>query len=221
MDEPAEVPHQVLSAASHELRGPLGVARGYLRLLQSQLQSDPQALKSIAQASRATDQMAAILDDLSRYARLVRGEARLHPAVSPLAAVLAVAIPQVALPADPAVEVVSDVPGTVTVWADPAASAQFCATAGTALARAAVAACTLVFSAREAPDGIVEVCLGPRRLSGAGVERRPPRLDRSGVGMGLALAELAFRLQGGGLEELWMDGRWEGYSLRFPRPPHP
>lgn len=221
MDEPVEVPHEVLSAASHELRGPLGVARGYLRLLQSQLQGEPQALKSIAQASRATDQMAAILDDISRYAQLVRGEARLSPAITPWAAVLAVAIPQVVLPTDPAVRVVSAVSGTVTVRADPAASAQFCATAGTALARAAVAACTLVFSAQAVPDGTVEVRLGPDRLDLAVAEHRPPRLDRSGLGLGLALAELGFRLQGGALEELWSDGRWEGYAFRLPGPPHP
>ena len=46
-------------------------------------------------------------------------------------------------------------------------------------------------------------------------EVRPPRLDRSGMGLSLALAELSLRLQEGSLSELWVDGRWGGYVLRF------
>jgi hypothetical protein len=216
MKEPVHVPHQVLSAASHELRGPLGVARGYLRLLESQLNDDPQALKSVTQASKATDQMAALLDDVSRYARLARGEVRLNPEITPLSPILAVAITKMALPTDPRVEVASDVPAGVTVWADPMATGEFCAAMGTALARAAVQGGTLLFSAPAPSDNPeLEVALCPAEATDMIAEIRPPRLDRSGMGLALALAEMCLRLQGGSLSELWVDDRWGGYVLRF------
>jgi hypothetical protein len=44
---------------------------------------------------------------------------------------------------------------------------------------------------------------------------RAPRLDRSGMGLNLALAELNLRLQGGALSEWWVENRWSGYLLRF------
>jgi hypothetical protein len=216
MKEPVHVPNQVLTAASHELRGPLGVARGYLRLLEAQVSELPQALKSIAQACRATDQMAALLDEVSRYARLARGEVRLQPAITPLAAIVSAAIPKVVLPADPHVEVVSQIPERVTVWADPAPTAEFCAAMGTALARAAVEGGTLVFDCRSPTlANHIDVVLRPAEALGSPAEMRAPRLDRSGMGLNLALAELNLRLQGGALSEWWVENRWSGYLLRF------
>jgi len=216
MKEPVHVPHQVLTTASHELRGPLGVARGYLRLLETQLNGDPQAQKSISLACRATDQMASLLDDVSRYARLARGEARLQPAVTPLAPIIQAAIPKIALPADPQVDVVSEIPPSVTVWADPSATAEFCAAMGTALARAAVEGGTLVFGWREPTHGEhVDITLRPSDATGPASEMRAPRLDRSGMGLSLALAELNLRLLGGALTEWWVENRWNGYLLRF------
>ena len=183
MKEPVHARHQVLTAASHELRGPLGVARGYLRLLETQLNDDPQAQKSISLACRATDQMASLLDEVSRYARLARGEARLRPAVTPLAPIMKAAIPKIVLPADPQVDVVSEIPPSVTVWADPSATAEFCAAMGTALARAAVEGGTLVFGWREPSHGEhVDITLRPSDATGPEAEMRAPRLDRSGMG---------------------------------------
>jgi hypothetical protein len=222
MKEPVHVPHQVLTAASHELRGPLGVARGYLRLLETQVNDEPQAQKSIKLACRATDQMAALLDEISRYARLARGEARLSPEVTPLSNILAAAIPKIVLPTEPHVEVASEVPPEVKVWADVAVTGEFCAAMGTALARAAVHGGTRVFSAPAPSDNPdVEVALRPAEAAEMTAEVRPPRLDRSGMGLALALAELSLRLQEGSLSELWVDGRWGGYVLRFKAAPQP
>ena len=214
MKGPVHVPHQVLSAASHELRGPLGVARGYLRLLQTQVAGDPQALKCVTHASRATDQMAALLDDVSRYARLARGEG-LHPAITPLAPIVAEAIPRIVLPDGPRMGVTSEVPPSATVWADPAATVEFCAALGTALARAAAEGGTLVFSCRQPSSDGLELAIRHTDATGATYEARAPRLDRSGMGLSLALAELTLRLQGGALAELWAGDRWAGYVLRF------
>jgi hypothetical protein len=60
----------------------------------------------------------------------------------------------------------------------------------------------------------VDVTLRSADASGAEAETRPPRLDRSGVGLGLALAELSLRLLGGALSECWVGNRWNGYQLR-------
>jgi hypothetical protein len=216
MKEPVHVPHQVLTAASHELRGPLGVARGYLRLLETQLNDDAQAQKSISLACRATDQMTLLLDEVSRYARLARGEARLQPTVTLLAPIIQAAIPKMTLPADPQVDVVSEIPPSVTVWADPSATAEFCAAMGTALARAAVEGGTLVFGCREPSHREhVDITLRPSDATGPQAEMRAPRLDRSGMGLSLALAELNLRLLGGTLTEWWVENRWNGYLLRF------
>ena len=216
MKEPVHVPDHVLSAASHELRGPLGVARGYLRLLESQVSYDADALKSVALACKATDQMAALLDDISRYARLARREVNLNPEITPLSPILAAAITKMTLPADPRVEVTSQVPADVVAWADATATGEFCAALGTALARAAVQGGTLVFRAPSRSDNPdLEVALCPLEAADMPAEIRPARLDRSGMGLALALAELCLRLQGGSLSELWVDGRWGGYVLRF------
>jgi hypothetical protein len=217
MKEPVHVPHQVLTAASHELRGPLGVARGYLRLLETQVSSDADALKSVTQAGRATEQMAALLDDLSRYARLARGEARLQPALTLLAPIVDAAIPRIARPVDSKVYVISEIPASLTVWTEPASTTEFCATMGTALARAAVEGGTLVFESRESSlDQHVEVTLRTSDATGGKAETRPARLDRSGMGLSLAVAELSVRLLGGALSECWVENRWSGYVLRLP-----
>src|SRR5688572_323275 len=53
---------RVLSLLSHELRGPLGVVRGYLRLIdQTATELSDRSRQSIAAALRASDRMADVL----------------------------------------------------------------------------------------------------------------------------------------------------------------
>ena len=52
----------LLSLAAHELRGPTGVVRGYLRLLEQDATLGERPRRLMLEISRATDRMAAILD---------------------------------------------------------------------------------------------------------------------------------------------------------------
>ena len=58
----------LLSLASHELRGPTGVLRGYLRLLEQDATLGVRPRKVMAEMTRATDRLAGLLDELSELA---------------------------------------------------------------------------------------------------------------------------------------------------------
>jgi len=210
------VPHSVLSAAAHELRGSLGVARGYLRLLAGQVADNPRARKAVEQASHATERILALADELRDYSRLASGEARLSPASSSLQAILTAAAGRTVLPNQPKVGVIVEMSTDVVVRADPSRLADACSALATALARAQVGDATLVLtlaggSAPATPIILITVSQWLQSV----VEERPPRLDRSGLGLRIATAELSIRLLGGGLMERWGQEGWAGYSVRL------
>ncbi len=71
---------QLLSLLSHELRSPLGVIRGYLRLLDDPSGSlTAQQRQAVAAAIRAADQAAHLLGQASFLAQLRRGETQWNP----------------------------------------------------------------------------------------------------------------------------------------------
>ena len=179
------VPHSVLSAASHELRGPLGVARGYLRLLVQGGELDARAAKAVHEATRATDRMADLLDELSAYARWARGDARLMRGPVPLHDVLTRAVAASRLPASPAITTTLDVPPDVHVDADRDQLSAACAHLISALARAQVGDTELTLRARKL-DGHVEMRISPTAgLDGGGRRRRADaRTLRAGPGRG-------------------------------------
>ena len=208
------VPHAVLSAASHELRGPLGVARGYLRLLVQRGELDARAAKAVHEATRATDRMADLLDELSAYARWARGDARLMRGPVPLHDVLTRAVAASHLPSSPAVTATLDVPPHVTVDADRDQLSTACAHLISAVARAQVGDTKLTLRAGELGDR-VELRICPATgLEGAD-EGEEPLLERSGLGLGVALADLLIRLHGATLRERRHGPAWTGYVIRF------
>jgi len=208
------VPHSVLSAASHELRGPLGVARGYLRLLVQGGQLDPRAAKAVQEATRATDRMADLLDELSVYARWARGDARLMRGPVPLHDVLTRAVAASHLPSSPAVTATLDVPADVNVEADRDQLSAACAHLISALARAQVGDTELTLRARTL-DGHVEMRISPAAGLDGAEEGAEPMLERSGLGLGVALADLLIRLHGATLRERRQGSTWTGYVIRF------
>ena len=72
---PPDQSPRILSLLSHELRGPLGVIRGYLRLLE---QAGPELSDShrqaVTAALKASDRAAELLDKASMLAQLQRQE---------------------------------------------------------------------------------------------------------------------------------------------------
>jgi signal transduction histidine kinase len=204
----------VLSAASHELRGPLGVARGYLRLLTQSGTLDARASRSVAEACRAADRMADLLDELSHYARWARGEFELKPAPTHLDGVLTAAAEAATLPETPAITVTTDTPAGLIAQVDSERWAAACAALTTSLARAQVAPVVLILAAL-ADGNALEIALTPVTFRDHAADERPPDLDRSGTGLSVPLAELVIRLHGGRLTERWVGASWAGYQIRL------
>lgn len=204
-----EVPADLLSVIGHELRGPLGVTRGYLRLLAQGGSLDERQVKAVTEASRAADRMAALLDEVSTYARWARGEVALTTALVALAPLLHGITD--ALPAGTAVTV--SAPEELTVHADAVHLQTALHALATAVARALPDAATLAVIATRTDDGRVHVTLGGE--SAEAVEERAPDLRRAGVGLGLALAHLVIQAHGGSLAERHAGGRWNGYVIQI------
>jgi signal transduction histidine kinase len=94
MDSSREDLIRLLTLTAHELRTPLSVASGYLKMLSSERLgplADAQR-KALGAASRSCDQLLALASDLSTLARIERGEAALNRAPVSAAALIAEAI---------------------------------------------------------------------------------------------------------------------------------
>jgi signal transduction histidine kinase len=102
---PDEEP-RVLSLLSHELRGPLGVIRGYLRMLsQSGPELSDRSRETVAAALRAADRLAEILDEASLLAHFQVGKVSLEPRKTSVASVVQAALQAATLPAGVTAEV--------------------------------------------------------------------------------------------------------------------
>jgi signal transduction histidine kinase len=207
------VPHQVLSAVSHELRGPLGVARGYLRMLSQAGALDARATKMVADAQRATDQMSALIDQVSEFARWVRGE---H-ALTRLSTGLCEAVAAAAAPTPAGSNVRVELTGSSDVTADVDAAQLTRAISAlvAATARSLVKGGTVVIDVRAGNPGCAVLRIGPQPLLDAAAEERPPALERAGAGLSIALADLIVRRHGGTLLERWAGTEWAGYECRL------
>jgi signal transduction histidine kinase len=201
----------VLSAVSHELRGPLGVARGYLRLLESHVQGDPRALKTVEQAGRATTRMAELLDELSEYARWVRGEQVLVMAPGSLRQVLLTVARDTPLPQAPAIRLEVDALVDVTAPVDAPRLARALVALATAAARAQTEDAAILLNVRPHDPGHAVVGIVPHHLRDASATDRPPALERAGAGLSLALTDLIVHRHGGRLVERWVGDAWAGY----------
>lgn len=209
--EPAVVPHQVLSATSHELRGPLGVARGYLRLLTLNPSLDERAAKVVADASRATDRMAELLDELSEYARWVRGEQTLARVDTSLRDVLVAAASAASLPTTPQLRLEVDALVEPTACVDSARLSRAWAALITASARAQTQDATLILALRPTDAGHAALRIVPHHLLDAATVEKPPVLERAGAGLAIAQASLLIERHGGLLAERWVGDVWAGY----------
>lgn len=74
---------QLLTLTAHEMRGPLSVAAGYMKMLATERQGplNEAQRKSVDAAVRACEQLAALASDVSAVARLERGETELSRVV--------------------------------------------------------------------------------------------------------------------------------------------
>jgi signal transduction histidine kinase len=213
----AVVPHAVLSAVSHELRGPLGVARGYLRLLAQTAALDPRGAKMVADAQRATDRMSELLDEVSELARWIRGQHTVNLARVPLHEILTAAASGATLPNVAQIRIEVDAPEDVTAEVDRVPLTRAWSALVAATARAQVQDATIALVLRAADPGHAGLRIAPLELLGA-ADERPPALERAGAGLSLALADLIVQRHGGRLVERWSGEVWAGYHcwLRAP-----
>lgn len=203
-------PTDVLATLGHELRGPLGVARGYLRLLAQAGDLSEKQAGAVGQAARAADRMAALLDEISEYTRWLRGERALAPERIALAPLAATAIAAIA----PAPEL--RIPPDLMVDADPVRLGSALTTLADAATRILQDLSPVAIVATPATGtGALTITVGPAHPPAATDGEAPADLRRSGHGLGLALADCIIRAHGGSLTERHGPQQWGGYVIRL------
>lgn len=212
---------RLLSLISHELRAPVGVVRGYLRLLdqQSAALADSQRA-AVGGALKASDRAADLLSQLSTLAQLVRGEIVFSFDDVTLEALLADVIAAVPLPRDPAVQLHLESVSAASVRADDSMLRAALVSMLTAIVRAQPGDTTLFVTAsgEEMADGRrVRLRAGPR--SGDGIEESALNLARGGMGLELPIADRLIAAHGGSIRELRDAGRIVGMIVLLPASP--
>src|SRR5688572_7016865 len=105
---------RILSLLSHELRSPLGVVRGYLRMLEQLGSLSDQQQSAVAAAMKASDRATELLEQASMLSQLQRGDTQLDFKTVSLLPILSAAVEGVQLPTDPPVRVeIGDVPAVL------------------------------------------------------------------------------------------------------------
>lgn len=204
----------LLSLASHELRGPTGVVRGYLRLLEQDVTVGERPRRVMLEMSRATDRLAALLDEISELAHLRDGRLKLTFKRTSLRSVLNQAVQAVEMPENFEADLDVVAPVDVRMRLDEARlRAAFCSLIVT-LARAQAGAPSFdlrLVKGRAATQVIVQ----PRTLGRGTVEARPVDFSRGGTGLRLPIADAVIQGHGGRLRERWLAGRFAGFVVRL------
>lgn len=206
----------LLGLSSHELRGPAGIIRGYLRLLLADPSLTERQRKSASDADRATDRLVAVLDEMTEYTRFGRGQQKLDRRPRSLRSIIVQATQVVQPPVEPAVQldVIADVDIQASV--DEMRLRGGLVAILRAVCRAQTTATTVDVTLAEAGSGrrrtaIIDVA--PRSLSRGRHTSRTPDFSRSGLGLALPLADAVIRAHGARLVERWSSARWAGYRI--------
>jgi signal transduction histidine kinase len=211
---------RVLSLLSHELRGPLGVIRGYLRLvMQTSHELSDRSKQSIDAALRASDRLAAILDEASLFAHMQRGEVPLEHRRVPLRTVVNAAIQAAGLPDDSTVDLDSEALPEVMLDADEARLRMALATFITAVARAQSSNVIVQISAtltRIASRRAVRLRIGPRTVSGMEGTEGELNAKRGGFGLAIPIAAAIVDGHGGRVREARYGERSAGLLVTLP-----
>lgn len=206
----------LLALASHELRGPAGIIRGYLRLLASDPALTDRQRKSVGDADRATDRLVGVLDEMNEYARFLRGQQKLERRPRSLRSIIVQATQVVQPPVEPPVQldVIADVDVQASVD-EPRLRAALVALLQ-AVCRAQTTATTVDVVLSEGGRGrrrSATIDIAPRSLGRGRHTRREPDFSRPGLGLALPVADATIREHGGRLMERWVSARWAGYRV--------
>lgn len=212
---------KLLSLISHEARAPLGVMRGYMRLLEQQGTELSEGHRhAVAAALKASERATDLLGQVSALARLQRGEVTAAVKATPIEPLLRAAIHHVSMPPEPIVTIhVGETPLTV------AADEELLRIAFTGLTSAVVRAqatdCRIFLLTREERrDGRAgaRVTLSTAEGDGGEVEQSPLDVTRGGLGLDLPIAAFILAAHHGHVIE-WRDrGRFAGIAAWVPLP---
>jgi signal transduction histidine kinase len=211
---------RVLSLLAHELRGPLGVIRGYLRLIdQTSTELSERSRESITAALRASDRISTVLDQASLLAHLHIGDVRLELKRVPLSTLVHAAIQAAALPQNTSVTLAVRPLPSVSVAADESRLRTALATFVEAVARAQSSRVIVEITARStrlAGKAAVRLCIGPRTLAGVDPAETELDLRRGGFGLLLPIAAFIVNAHGGRVRELRHGERNAGVLVSLP-----
>ncbi len=211
---------RVLSLLSHELSGPLGVIRGYLRLIDQSGREVPEKFRqAVTGALRASDRMANVLDEASLLAHLRLGDISHEPRRVPLSTLVHAAIQAAALPEDSRVDLDAAALPAVSLDADEPRLRSALATLITTVARAQTNQVAVEIQATPTRVGrqrAVRLRIAPRTLSGVDASEAELNTGRGGLGLALPIAACIIERHGGRLRELRHGDRPAGIAVALP-----
>jgi len=209
----------VLSLLSHELRGPLGVIRGYLRLLeQTGPELSDQHRQAVSAALKASDRAVELLTQTSMLAQLERDETPFDFTPVALKELLSGAVEGLALPDDPAVRLeIGDVP-TAMMAADRTLLGGAIATLVSAVAKAQAREATVkIVCEEQGRHGVAGVLITiAADSSSATSAERALDIARGGLGLDLPVAQHLITRHRGDLRELQDGDRFAGMLVWLP-----
>jgi signal transduction histidine kinase len=212
MDSPREDLLRLLTLTAHELRTPLSVASGYLKMLTSDRLgplSDAQR-KAATAAAKSCEALLSLASDLSAIARLERGEAALTRARVSASALIADAIAGCATTDAHPVTIAADGDDDAVVLVDPVRTRHSLQSLIAAVARSVPDGATVrVSRIVHAEQGRAQLFIVIAQAGQADAEtaidhRHVEAFDEweGGLGVGLPLARRFLRLEGGNIQAL-------------------
>lgn len=208
---------RLLSLTSHELRSPLGVVRGYLKLLEQHPGSltDPQKL-AVAASLRATARMMEILAEVSAFAHLQRGDTHINRKPTTLTAIARAAM--VAGGSDdssPSCDAIPD--GDVLADMSLLGPALVSVTAAVQAARPRETPVPVSIRVEQGEaKRLARITVGQEPAAAVAVATLPIDILRGGLGLRLPLASIVVDAHGGRIEEVQQDGRMVAMLVWLP-----
>lgn len=204
----------LLSLACHELRGPAGVLRGYLRLLEQDATLGERPRRVMSEMSRATDRLSALLDEVSELAHLKDGRIKLTLRSMSLRSVLNQAVQAVELPDNFETDLDVVAPTDVRMRVDEARLRAVFKTLVVTFARAQTGSASIDLRLSKGRSW-AQVIVQPRSLGRGTVVQQAVDFGRGGTGLQLPIAEAVIQAHGGRLRERWVAGRWAGFVVKL------
>ena len=211
---------RLLSLISHEVRAPLGVMRGYMRLLEQQgTELSPQHRHAVSAALKAGERATEILAQVSALARLHRGEVRLSLAHVRLEPLLREAVHAVVMPAEPVVTIhVGDTPDVALMADADLIRAAFAGLTAAVVRAQAVDNRVFLLAREETRDGergVTTTITAMEAVSATHVDG-PLELLRGGLGLELPIAAYVVDAHRGQVVERRDQERFVGVVVWLP-----